>query len=82
MIIDCHAHVVAPNDLYAYKGGLVGAERCLFGTEKPGSGSAKNPATGRDWDELKSTIEEIDFLTEADRKLIFEDNAKKLYPRL
>ncbi len=62
--------------------GLVGPERCLFGTEKPGSGSAPNPATGRDWDELKTTIEEIDFLTEAERKLIFEDNARKLYPRL
>ncbi|MDP6427952.1 MAG: amidohydrolase family protein [Rhodospirillales bacterium] len=61
--------------------GLVGADRCLFGTEKPGSGSAFNEATGRDWDDIKTTIEEIDFLSQAERDAILGGNAEKLYPR-
>ena len=60
---------------------VCGPENCLFGTEKPGSGSAKNPANGRDYDDIKSTIEEIDFLSQADRDMIFESNAKKLFTR-
>ncbi len=60
----------------------VGPDRCLFGTEKPGSGSARDPNTGRDFDDLKPTIESIAWLSEEQRKLIFEDNARKLFSRL
>lgn len=60
----------------------VGSDRCLFGTEKPGSGSATNPDTGASFDDLKPVIESIDFLTDDDRKLIFEDNARQVFPRL
>lgn len=60
---------------------VCGTENCLFGTEKPGSGSAKNLENGRDYDDLKSTIEEIDFLTQGDKDAIFETNAKKLFTR-
>ena len=60
----------------------VGTDRCLFGTENPGSGSTMNPATGRPFDDLKPVIEEIDFLSDADRKSIFEENALKVFPRL
>jgi hypothetical protein len=35
----------------------VGTDRVLFGTEKPGSGSAPNPDTGRDFDDLRPVIE-------------------------
>ncbi|HVV92302.1 MAG TPA: amidohydrolase family protein [Hyphomicrobiales bacterium] len=62
--------------------GLVGPERVLFGTENPGSGSAMDPETGRTYDDIKPQIEEIDFLTEADRALIFEGNARRLFTRL
>jgi 4-oxalmesaconate hydratase len=62
--------------------GLVGPERVLFGTENPGSGSAMDPETGRTYDDIKPVIEEIDFLTEADRALIFEGNARRLFTRL
>lgn len=61
--------------------GLVGPDRCLFGTEKPGSGSAKNASTGRDWDDLKTTIEEIESLTQADRDKILSGNALELFTR-
>jgi len=60
----------------------VGPERCLFGTEKPGSGSALNPATGRMFDDLKPVLDSFDFLSEADRAGIYEGNALSIYPRL
>jgi 4-oxalmesaconate hydratase len=60
----------------------VGPDRCLFGTEKPGSGSAINPETGRGFDDLKPVIEAMDFLTAEDREAIFENNARLVFPRL
>ena len=45
----------------------VGVDRCLFGSEKPGTGSVRNPANGRWFDDIKILIEEIDWLTDADR---------------
>jgi 4-oxalmesaconate hydratase len=61
---------------------IVGPDRCLFGTEKPGSGSAKDPVTGRDYDDLKPVIEEIEFLTEEQRNGIFQDNARRVFTKL
>jgi Amidohydrolase len=60
----------------------VGPDRVLFGTEKPGSGSASNPDTGRDFDDLKPVIEGFGFLADADRKAVFEDNARTVFPAL
>jgi 4-oxalmesaconate hydratase len=60
---------------------VIGPERCLFGTERPGTGSAPNPDWGRDYDDLKPVIEGIGWLSAADRKRIFEDNARALYHR-
>jgi len=57
----------------------VGADRCLFGTERPGVGTAKDPKTGRWMDDVKGYIDGFAWLSAADRKLIFEDNAKKLF---
>ena len=59
----------------------VGAERVLFATEKPGTGSARDPKTGRDFDDLKPVIENISFLTQSDRDNIFECNCTRLYSR-
>lgn len=59
--------------------GVMGPERCLFGTEMPGTGSALDPATGRMLDDLKPVIESIGTITEKDRQLVFEDNARRLY---
>jgi 4-oxalmesaconate hydratase len=59
----------------------VGTDRCLFGTESPGTGSVHDPQTGRDFDDLKPVIETIDWLTDDDRHAIFEGNARKVYPR-
>jgi 4-oxalmesaconate hydratase len=57
----------------------VGADRCLFGTERPGVGTVKDPRTGKWLDETRYLIEAFDWLGDADKKLIFEDNAKKLF---
>lgn len=60
----------------------VGAEQVLFGTERPGSGSATNPETGKAYDDLKPVIEAMDFLSSSDRDAVFEHNARKVFPRL
>ena len=57
----------------------VGADRCCFGTEKPGTGSQINPRTGKLFDEIKPLIESIEWLSEADRDAIFEKNAVDLF---
>jgi predicted TIM-barrel fold metal-dependent hydrolase len=65
----------------AYLFATVGADRCLFGTERPGSGSVTDPATGRPFDDLKPVIEEIDTLTDDDRAAVFEQNARTVFSR-
>lgn len=57
----------------------VGADRCMFGTEKPGTGTVKDPETGRDMDDLKPVIEGLTCLTDADRASIFELNARAVF---
>src|SRR5262249_1309861 len=57
----------------------VGPERCLFGTERPGVGTVKDPKTGKWLDETHHIIEGFEFLSAADKKMIFEENAKKVF---
>jgi 4-oxalmesaconate hydratase len=52
----------------------VGADRVLFGTERPGSGGPL--------DDLKPVIEGLDVLGPDDREAIFERNARTVYSRL
>lgn len=56
-------------------------DRCMFGTEKPGSGSAKDPNTGKWLDDLKPVIEGISFLSQEDKRMIFEENARRVFTR-
>lgn len=58
---------------------VVGTDNVLFGTEKPGTGSARDPVSGRDFDHLKPVIEEIEWLTGDQRKNLFECNCCGLY---
>jgi predicted TIM-barrel fold metal-dependent hydrolase len=60
----------------------VGPGSVLFGTERPGSGSTRNPATGRDFDDLRPVVEGFDFLTDDDRGAVFAENARRVFPRL
>jgi OH-DDVA meta-cleavage compound hydrolase len=57
----------------------VGADRCLFGTECPGTGSSLDPASGRSMDNVKPLIDNIEFLSAEDKQKIFCDNAKAAF---
>ena len=58
---------------------IVGTDRCLFGTERPGAGSAQNPRTDEWYDNTKPLIDGISFLSDGDRKAVYEDNARKVF---
>jgi predicted TIM-barrel fold metal-dependent hydrolase len=60
---------------------IVGSDRCMFGTENPGTGTYKDPATGKMLDDLKPVIEGIEEITPQDTKNVFEDVARKVFPR-
>ncbi|MSQ70780.1 MAG: amidohydrolase [Betaproteobacteria bacterium] len=57
----------------------VGAERCLFGAECPGVGSAVNPDTGKTFDDIRPIIQSFDWLTAAQKQMIFEGNARQVF---
>jgi predicted TIM-barrel fold metal-dependent hydrolase len=60
---------------------IVGTDRCMFGTENPGTGTWFDPKKGRLLDDIKPDIDAIDWLTDQDRKNIFEDTARKVFTR-
>ncbi|HVQ96715.1 MAG TPA: amidohydrolase family protein [Mycobacteriales bacterium] len=57
----------------------VGVDRCMFGSEKPGVGSTKDPATGRWVDDIHLLIEDIEWLDDAQRDQLFETTARDLF---
>ncbi|MCC8395841.1 amidohydrolase [Paraburkholderia sp. MMS20-SJTR3] len=60
---------------------VAGTDNVMFGTEKPGTGSARDPVSGRDYDDMKPVIESIEWLSEEQRKNIFECNCTRVYTR-
>ena len=60
----------------------VGVDRCLFGTERPGSGGGLDLETGRPMDDLKYTIDRIPGLAPGDRRALYQDNALKVFSRV
>lgn len=60
-----------------------GVRRMVFGTEAPGSGSfALNPATGKPSDDILSTLESFDFLSDEDRIELVHANPLRAFPLL
>jgi predicted TIM-barrel fold metal-dependent hydrolase len=57
----------------------VGADRCLFGSECPGVGSAIDPDTGETMDNIRPHIENFGWLSAQDRDKIFSGNARKVF---
>ncbi|QTX04393.1 amidohydrolase family protein [Agromyces archimandritae] len=57
----------------------VGADRILFGSEKPGTGSSKNPETGRWFDDIHVLLDEIEWLPVEEREAILHGNAEQLF---
>lgn len=60
---------------------VVGAERCLFGTERPGAGSKTDPRTGKWYDDVRPLIEGISWLTGNQKEQIFHKNAEQVFSR-
>ena len=60
---------------------IVGPDRCMFGTENPGTGSSQDPKTGKWLDDTKPDIEGISWLTEEDKANIFENVPRKVHSR-
>ena len=59
-----------------------GVGRMVFGSEAPGSGRAVRPETGRTSDDLVPVISDFGFLTEDDKKKIFNENPARVVPGL
>lgn len=59
--------------------GAVGTDRCLFGSEKPGTGSHIDSETGRWIDDIHLLIEDIPSLNDVERAQLFETNARELF---
>jgi OH-DDVA meta-cleavage compound hydrolase len=57
----------------------VGPDRCLFGSECPGVGSAIDPDTGTTMDNIRPHIEKFEWLSHADREKIFAGNAREVF---
>lgn len=85
--LDNLRHLYFDTVLYT-EGGLrllieeMGADRCLFGSECPGVGSKNDPRTAdtkHTMDDTAPIIAGFDWLSDAEKKMIFEDNARRLF---
>jgi len=58
---------------------VVGTDRVLFGSEKPGTGSQIDPETGRWFDDIQLLIRDIEWLSDSEREAVFSGNAQQLF---
>ena len=56
-----------------------GSEHVMFGTERPGAGTGKDPKTGKWLDDTRPLIEALTSITAQDKKNVFEDTARKVF---
>jgi len=61
---------------------VIPVENILFASETIGAVQGIDPETGHYFDDTKRYIDAVPWLTDADRKRIFEDNALAVYGRL
>jgi 4-oxalmesaconate hydratase len=57
-------------------------DNIVFATEMIGAVRGRDPRTGRYFDDTMQYIDTLEFLTDADRQRVSEDNARKIYSRL
>jgi 4-oxalmesaconate hydratase len=60
---------------------VVPAENLLFASEMVGAVRGIDPETGEYWDDTKIYVDNS-ALSEQDKQRVFEDNARRVYPRL
>jgi 4-oxalmesaconate hydratase len=58
------------------------AENLLFGSEMIGAVRGIDPETGHGYDDTRRYIEQTPHLTAAQRQLVYEGNARRVFPRL
>lgn len=61
---------------------VIGADSVLFASEMIGAVRGIDPETRRNYDDTKPFVDAVPGLSAADKKKIFEDNARRVYPRL
>jgi 4-oxalmesaconate hydratase len=61
---------------------IVPVENVLFGSEMVGAVRGIDPRTGRYFDDTKRYVDAVSWLSDADRRKIFESNARRVYPRI
>ncbi len=61
---------------------VIPTENILFATEMVGAVKGIDPETGYHYDDTKRYIDQVTTLTDARRQMIFEGNARRVYPRL
>jgi len=59
----------------------IGPDNVLFASEMIGAVKGIDPESGHYFDDTKRYLDAVE-LTDADRRKVFEDNARKVYPRL
>ncbi|MBM3354619.1 MAG: amidohydrolase [Betaproteobacteria bacterium] len=60
---------------------VIPADNILFASEMVGAVRGIDPDTGHYFDDTKRYIDAIDWVSAADKKKIFEDNVRRVYPR-
>jgi 4-oxalmesaconate hydratase len=61
---------------------VVGVDNVMFASEMLGGVTTRDPLTGRMFDDNKPCLDALGWLTEEDRRKIFEGNVRRAYPRL
>jgi 4-oxalmesaconate hydratase len=61
---------------------IVPADNILFGSEMVGAVRGIDPESGHYYDDTKRYIDKLSHVSDADKKKIFEGNARKVYPRI
>jgi 4-oxalmesaconate hydratase len=60
---------------------VIDAKNILFGSEMVGAVRGIDPTTGHYFDDTKRYVDALD-ISEAERRAIFEGNARRVFPRL
>jgi 4-oxalmesaconate hydratase len=61
---------------------VAGVDNVMFASEMLGGVTTKDPLTGRMFDDNRPCLDALDWLTEDDRRKIYETNVRRVYPRL
>jgi len=61
---------------------VVPTSNVLFGSEMIGAVRGRDPNTGEFFDDTKRYVDACEALSDVDRQAIYEDNARRVYPRL